>query len=62
MNQNNYNYQGKSGKTIKARKTAALPQKRRKAAYRNLEDFLRSNLIASTNQYGDLIISGSRIC
>ena len=62
MNVYNYNYQGKRGHENKKRKVIVLPQEELKAGYRNLDDFLRSNSIATTNEYGDVIISGSRIC
>jgi hypothetical protein len=32
------------------------------AAYHSIDDFLRTNPIATMNRYGDRVISGSRIC
>jgi len=46
----------------KALATITLPMKIRRTAYDSLDDFLNKVPIATLNEYGNRVISGTRIC
>ena len=49
-------------KRRKGERAVKLIRKAKDGFYNSLDDFLRENPIAVSNQYGEKIISGIRVC